>query len=86
MGIPGIVVFIMLIFVLYKYSIKTLVKEEDKWTKVISAGILSGLGALLAHGAVENVLYLPKIIITFWTLVSFLLVLMRLSEEPKDIC
>lgn len=86
MGIPGIIVFIMLIFVLYKYSIKTLVKAEDKWTKVISAGILSGLGAVLAHGAVENVLYLPKIIITFWTLVSFLLVLMRLSEESKDIC
>ena len=86
MGIPGIIILIMLIFVLYKYSIKTLVKGEDKWTKVISAGILSGLGAVLAHGAVENVLYLPKIIITFWTLVSFLLVLMRLSEESKDIC
>ncbi|WP_077369801.1 O-antigen ligase family protein [Anaerosalibacter sp. Marseille-P3206] len=85
MGIPGIVVLIMLIFIIYKYSIKTLVKGEDKWTKVISAGILSGISALLMHGAVENVLYLPKIIITFWTLVSFLLVLMRLSEESRDI-
>jgi len=85
MGIPGIVVLILLIFIIYKYSIKTLVKGEDKWTKVISAGILSGISALLMHGAVENVLYLPKIIITFWTLVSFLLVLMRLSEESRDI-
>ena len=85
MGIPGLIVLIMFIFILYKYSIKTLVKGEDKWTKVISAGILSGLSALLMHGAVENVLYLPKIIITFWTLVSFLLVLMRLSEKSRDI-
>lgn len=86
MGLPGILVFIVLIFVLYKYSIKNLVQREDRWTNVIGAGVLSGLSALLMHGAVENVLYLPKIIITFWTLVSFLLVLMRTSEESSDIC
>lgn len=85
MGIPGLIVLIVFIFILYKYSIKTLVKGQDRWTKIISAGVISGISALLAQGAVESVFYLPKIIITFWTLVSFILVLMRISEESREI-
>lgn len=85
MGIPGLIVLIVFMFILYKYSIKTLVKGQDRWTKIISAGVISGISALLAQGAVESVFYLPKIIITFWTLVSFILVLMRISEESREI-
>jgi len=82
MGIGGFIIFIILIFILYKYSIKKLiVNQKDRYIRTVSAGVLSGLSAILAHGAVENVLYLPKIIITFWFLVSFILVLMRISDK-----
>ena len=85
MGILGLIVFIMLIFVLYKYSIKRLMKQEDRYIRTMAGGVLAGLAALLAHGAVESVLYLPKIIITFWTLVGLILALMRISGESKEI-
>lgn len=85
MGILGLIVFIMLIFVLYKYAIKKLMKEEDRYIRTMAGGVLAGLSALLAHGAVESVLYLPKIIITFWTLVALILALMRISGKSKEI-
>ncbi|WP_236909123.1 O-antigen ligase family protein [Clostridium sp. Cult3] len=85
MGILGLIVFIMLIFVLYKYGIKRLMKQEDRYIRTMAGGVLAGLAALLAHGAVESVLYLPKIIITFWTLVGLILALMRISGESKEI-
>lgn len=85
MGILGLIVFFMLIFVLYKYGIKRLMKQEDRYIRTMAGGVLAGLAALLAHGAVESVLYLPKIIITFWTLVGLILALMRISGESKEI-
>ena len=85
MGIPGLIVFLLFLFTLFKYGIKKLVKLEDKYISTISAGVLSGLGGVMFHGAVENVLYLPKIIITFWILVSFILTLVRIQDEKKEI-
>ncbi len=85
MGILGLIVFVMFIFVLYKYAIKRLMKDEDRYIRTMAGGVLAGLSALLAHGAVESVLYLPKIIITFWTLVALILALMRISGKSKEI-
>ncbi len=84
-GILGLIVFVMFIFVLYKYAIKRLMKDEDRYIRTMAGGVLAGLSALLAHGAVESVLYLPKIIITFWTLVALILALMRISGKSKEI-
>ncbi len=84
-GILGLIVFIILIFVLYKYAIKRLIKEEDRYIKTMAVGVIAGLSALLAHGAFESVLYIPKIIITFWILVALILVLIRISDESNDI-
>ncbi len=83
MGIPGLIVFLLFLFTLFKYGIKKLVKSEDKYISTVSAGVLSGLGGVMFHGAVENVLYLPKIIITFWILVSFILTLVRIQDGKK---
>ncbi|MEY8304013.1 O-antigen ligase family protein [Anaerosalibacter bizertensis] len=85
MGIIGIVVLFTFIIVFYKYSIKELIKEEDKWVKTMTAGIISGLGAIFVHGVVENIFYMPKIITTFWILVSFILVLIRIPKNPEEI-
>lgn len=81
MGIPGFLVFMFLLFVIFKYGINHLVKSEDKYIKVMAAGILSGLGGVFAHGGVENILYLPRIIITFWMMVGFLLTLIRIKRN-----
>lgn len=81
MGIPGLVAFLLFLFVLFKYGIKILVKQDDKYIRVMSAGALSGLGGVLFHGLVENILYLPKIIFTFWIMVSLILTLLRIRDN-----
>lgn len=85
LGIPGLVAFLFFLFVIFKYGIIKLIKNEDKYIKIMSAGVISALGGVLLHGLVENVLYLPKIIFTFWILVSFILTLVRISDLEKGI-
>ncbi|RKD30077.1 polymerase [Thermohalobacter berrensis] len=83
LGIGGLIVLLILIFINYKYSILNLMKTEDRYIKVISAGVLAGLSAILFHGLVENILYLPRIIITFWTLIAFNLVILNISSSKS---
>lgn len=84
MGIPGIIVFFILLFVIYKYGIKSLLKTDDKYLKVVIAGAISGLSAILFHGLVESVLYLPRIIILFWIIISFIIVGMNLTNNKNE--
>lgn len=83
MGIPGLLILVFMIFILFKYAFQKLIQNRNKYIKVMTAGALAGIGGLLAHGAVENVLYLPKIIINFWILVAFILTLTRITELEK---
>lgn len=85
MGIPGLVAFILFLFVLFKYGIKELIKQDDKYIRVMGAGILSGLAGVLFHGLVENILYLPRIIFTFWIMVSLVLTLIRIRNKQNEI-
>lgn len=85
MGIPGIVVFLFLLFVLFKYGILNLVRSEDRYIRILSASAISSLGGVLAHGMAENVLYLPRIIFTFWILVGLILTLDRVRGYEEKI-
>lgn len=85
MGIPGLVAFLLFLFTLFKYGIKNLVKQDDKYIRVMAAGVLAGLGGVLFHGLVENILYLPRIIFTFWIMVSLILCLFRLKAKANEI-
>lgn len=81
MGIPGLIVFLFFLFILFKYGILNLVKSQDRYIRILSAGALSSLAGVLAHGMAENVLYLPRIIFTFWILVGFILTLDRINSQ-----
>lgn len=83
LGITGIILFIILIFVIYKYAIINSKESKDKYIKVITAGLLGGIASLMFQGLVEHVLFMPKIIITFWTMIGFILAVMKLSK-PED--
>ncbi|MCR2045610.1 O-antigen ligase family protein [Anaerosalibacter massiliensis] len=85
MGIGGVIVFLMLIFIIYKYTVKNLIKYEDRWIKVSAAGVLSGLSAVFIHSLVDDIFFMPETIITFWTLISFILVLTKISKNAKEI-
>lgn len=83
LGIPGLIAFLLLLFIVFKYGIRSLINQEDKYIKIMAAGLFSGLAGLLVHGAVENVIYLTKIIIYFWILIGFILVLMKIKKQEK---
>ena len=77
----GLAAFIFLIFTLFKYSIKRLIGGKDRSIKVRAGGLLAWLAGILFIWLVENILYMPKIIITFWILIGLILVLLRISAE-----
>lgn len=80
-GIPGLIAFLFLLFVTFKYGIIYIKKTEDRYLKILGAGVISGLAGVLLHGAVENVLYIPRIIITFWMMISFIFTIVRLEDR-----
>lgn len=80
-GIPGLIAFLFLLFVTFKYGIMYIKKTEDRYLKILGAGVISGLAGVLLHGAVENVLYIPRIIITFWMMISFIFTIVRLEDR-----
>lgn len=83
LGIPGLIAFLFLLFVVFKYGIQKLINQENRYIKIIAAGAFAGLGGLLTHGAVENVIYLTRIILYFWILIGLILTLMKIKKQEK---
>ena len=74
-GFAGFMVFITMLIMFIRYPINTLVKQvkyikQDSYLKYVGVGVAAGLMGVFTHGLVENVLYLPKIIFSFWILVG----------------
>ncbi len=83
LGIPGLLAFLFLLFVIFKYGIQKLIHQENRYIRIMAAGLFSGLAGLLVHGAVENVIYLTRIIVYFWVLIGLILVLMKIQKQGK---
>lgn len=84
MGLAGLIVLLTLLVVIYRYSIRKLINKDNRWLEVAIGGILSGLSAVLVHSLVDDLFFMPKTIITFWTLVSFILVIMRIYYNSGE--
>ena len=85
LGIVGLGMFLFLLFIIFKYGILKIIRSEDKYIKYVGGGAIAGLAGVLFHGLVESVLYLPKIIMTFWMTIAFILTLVRIEEKNKEI-
>lgn len=82
MGILGLIALVVMIFVLLKYSVIA-IKNSKGYLSTIGAGAVAALLSILCHGLFENVLYIPRIIMTFWVLIGFILVIYRLSIKER---
>lgn len=92
LGYFGFIIFISMLFTFIKGPIDKLIKQrksmkEDRYFKYIGAGVVAGIIGVFTHGLVENVLYLPKIIFSFWTLVTIGAMAINIlgKREPKVI-
>lgn len=83
-GLVGFVVFFLFLLTMMKYPILNLVRSEDKYYRYVSAGILAGIIGLFGHGIFEDVIYIPRIIFTFWIMIGLLLTLMRLRKQDLN--
>ncbi|NLW42879.1 MAG: polymerase, partial [Tissierellia bacterium] len=75
LGFAGFVLFMVMLLDFIRYPIMKLINQtkyinRDKYFKYIGAGVVAGIIGVFTHGLAENVLYLPKIIFSFWTLVG----------------
>lgn len=85
LGIVGFICFIIFIGSLLGGIWKYLVKSEDKTLFWMGCGLFSSFIGLFVHGMFENFLYLTKISVTFWILMSLSFGLMRLSKASSPI-
>ena len=83
LGIPGLIAFLFLMFIIFKYGIQKLINQENRYIKIMAAGLFAGLGGLLAHGAVENVIYLTRIILYFWIMIGLILTLIKIKKQEE---
>ncbi len=84
LGLIGLLVFLIFLFVTFKYGIKILNKSEDSYIKIMGAASISSLAGVLLHGSVESVLYMTKIIMTFWIMISLVYSLIRLESKNEN--
>lgn len=83
LGIVGIATFIFLLFMVFKYGVLKLTKTEDKYFRYVGAGVMAGLAGVFMHGFFETVLYIPKIILMFWIMVTFIITLAKISDKER---
>lgn len=70
MGIAGIAVMAILIFVLVFWSIRAVKQSKDYDTQLITAGGLSGMCGVLVHNLSENVFEVPYMVVYFWVIAA----------------
>lgn len=83
MGIGGILIMIFMLMLVLKNLYK-IISEKTSWnSRLIGLGIMGSLTGILVNGLTENVLYLPRIIWTFWMIIGFSGVLIKLESQDK---
>lgn len=90
LGFVGFGVFMAMLVTFVRYPINALVKKykgfgEDSYFKYIGVGVAAGIVGVFTHGLVENILYLPKIILAFWTLVTVGAAAVNIVEDISPI-
>jgi putative inorganic carbon (HCO3(-)) transporter len=79
-GLPGLVIFLALLLVLFHVGWKTL-HVNDPWLETITIGILGSFVAVLVHGLVAWGLVTYSVFPLFWLLMGLLAALNRLSTR-----
>lgn len=80
-GIPYFLVFVGLIFTLFRKGIMFYRGRQDDLLRICSLGLMMGLLAFLIHGVTETNLYNPKIAVLFWFEVGLLMAVVRVGKE-----
>lgn len=74
-GLIGFLLFIWLMFTIFKYSLQSLRRTEDDWSRALILGFLAGFVGLLVHSFSANTFIIIRIMEPFWFLTAVVMVL-----------
>lgn len=83
LGVVGFAAFVWLVVALARVALAAARRARGAPAGTVMAALASGLAAFLAHGLVEHVIYLPKIILTFWLVVGLVLAAANERAGPE---
>ena len=91
-GIPGMIIYLVLIFVILKKGISLYKRSRERETKIMLLCMIAGLVTYLVHGALNNFLDTDKISALFWGMIAVIVatgtvrqnsVKLRVSKDPR---
>lgn len=85
LGIGGLLALVFVLGIILKKLYDISIQKEDKFARIVAISLFGSFVAILANGLTENILYLPKIIWTFWMLVGFSGILIRIKSKEFKI-
>jgi len=83
MGIGGFMAMLFLFSILFKKLYSIIRKRRNMEVEFMALGLIGSMIAVITNGLTENILYLPKIIWTFWMIVGFSGILIRLENQKS---
>lgn len=83
LGLFGFIIFMSMMATFIGYTKSALINQkfmhtQDRYFKLLGAGIIAGMMGVFMHGFVENILYLPKVIFSFWTVITISVTAMKI--------
>jgi O-antigen ligase len=85
LGIGGLLVLVFMLGIILKKLYQISIQREDRFARIIAISLFGSFVAILTNGLTENVLYLPKIIWTFWMIVGFAGILIRVQRTEYKV-
>jgi putative inorganic carbon (HCO3(-)) transporter len=84
-GLPGMILYILLLFLSIGKGIIIWKTQLDKETRVMALALVAGLVTYAVHGALNNFLDTDKISALFWGMIAAIAAIdIRLNQEKKD--
>jgi O-antigen ligase len=84
-GVPGLILYILLLFLSIGKGIIIWKTHWDKQTRIIALALVAGLVTYAVHGALNNFLDTDKISALFWGMIAAIVSIdIRLKQEEKE--
>ncbi len=83
MGFAGLAAFLVLIYNLVIWSLRTIKKLLDRSMLLLSQGAFAGLCGILVHNLAENVFEEPMMVTYFWITAALIFVMGRSANNEK---
>jgi len=84
-GIPGMILYLVLLIVVFIKGIRLYHCERNKWLRMVVLTMMAGLMTYVVHGGLNNFLDTDKISALFWGMTAVIVALdIRYSYRQKD--